>query len=201
MTDEAFGDGGFAADANEVSRILVFRGSDTLGWGWIESANGKRGMGSGHEDFSNEAMNVWLAELRERSYSPGKGTWSTAEIGVYSDKPGELEVFDEEHLQTMPGGGWFPGGEPADADSWAEHLLAFPRTVDHIPLWMWDIFRSEGVTPPIYNPEFKSVDWKNRRRPVTDHGTDFSVEPTVIDPALEPGVLSRIGKKLFGTRS
>ncbi|MFK0006969.1 hypothetical protein ACIQTZ_07945 [Paenarthrobacter sp. NPDC090520] len=57
------------------------------------------------------------------------------------------------------------------------------------------------MTPPIYNPEFKSVDWKNRRRPVTDRGTDFSVEPTVIDPALDPGVLSRIGKKLFGSRS
>ncbi len=61
------------------------------------------------------------------------------------------------------------------------------------PEWMRDIFRSEGVTPPIYNPEFESVDWENRRRPVTERGTDFTVEPTVIDPSLEPGVFAKIG--------
>ncbi|MFK0004265.1 hypothetical protein [Paenarthrobacter sp. NPDC090522] len=66
---------------------------------------------------------------------------------------------------------------------------------------MWTVFRAEGVTPPIYNPELKTVDYDNRRRPVTDRGTVFSVEPTVIDPSLESGVLSRIGKKLFRTRS
>jgi hypothetical protein len=97
----------------------------------------------------------------------------------------------------MSNGRWHPGGKPAGAHTWAQQLLRYPRTVENIPAWMWDIFRAEDVTPPIYNPEFKSVDWKNRRRPVTDRGTDFTVESTVIDPALEPAIFAKISKKLF----
>ncbi len=43
------------------------------------------------------------------------------------------------------------------------------------------------------------MEWKNRRRPVTERGTDLTVEPTIIDPSLEPGVFAKIAKKLFGT--
>ena len=157
-----------------------------------------RGMTTPEEEFSYEAYDLWLNECRIRSYVAGIGTWTTAEVHIFPDRHGTLEVFDEEHLRRMSDGSWHPGAEPADASTWAQQLIAFPRTVDNIPSWMWDIFRAEGVTPPIYNPEFKSVDWKNRRRPVTDRGTDFSVEPTIIDPSLEPGVFARIGKKLFG---
>jgi hypothetical protein len=70
--------------------------------------------------------------------------------------------------------------------------------LDNIPDWMLGIFRAEGVTPPVYNAELRCVDWNNKRRPVTDRGTDLSIEPTVIDQAQEPGVFAKIGKKLFG---
>ncbi|MFK0004267.1 hypothetical protein [Paenarthrobacter sp. NPDC090522] len=151
-------------------------------------------------EFTYGAYDEWLDEYRNAAYAPGLGTWTTAETRIFPHKPGILHVSDNEHLRRMSDGSWHPGAEPADASTWAQQLLAYPRTVDNIPPWMWDIFREEGVTPPIYNPEFKSVDWKNRRRPVTDRGTDFSVEPTIIDPSLEPGILSRIGKRLFGGR-
>ncbi|MGF4045180.1 hypothetical protein ACX800_12785 [Paenarthrobacter nitroguajacolicus] len=112
---------------------------------------------------------------------------------LYPDAPGRLEVFDEELLTK----GLFASSgsqrSPSDAATWKSELIAFPRTAENIPEWMRDIFRSEGVTPPIYNPEFESVDWENRRRPVTERGTDFTVEPTVIDPSLEPGVFAKIG--------
>ena len=117
---------------------------------------------------------------------------------IFPDRPGQLQLFDEERLERGRDGDWYPGEHPSDANVWAEELLHFPRTVYNIPAWMWDIFRAEGVTPPIYNPDFESVDWKNRRRPVTDRGTDFSIEPTVIDPSLEPGVFAKISRKLFG---
>ncbi len=198
MAVEAFGPAGFAKGDEEVFRRLVFRDPDTLGWGRIKSSTGTRPMGLDGNKFSREALELWLTELRIRSYSPGLGVWTTAEIHVFPNKPGNLEVFEEEHLQKMSNGRWYPGAAPAVAADWARQLLAFPRTVDTIPSWMWDIFRSDGVTPPIYNPEFASVDWNNRRRPVTERGTDFTVEPTVIDPSLEPGVFAKISKKLFG---
>lgn len=59
--------------------------------------------------------------------------------------------------------------------------------------------RGEGIPPPVYNPELKTVDWDNRRLPVTDSGTDFSAEPVVIDPLKEPGIFSKISQKLFGS--
>ncbi|MFE4197624.1 hypothetical protein ACFRJ9_17315 [Paenarthrobacter sp. NPDC056912] len=46
----------------------------------------------------------------------------------------------------------------------------------------------------------KTVDWDNKRLPVTDTGTDFSAEPVFIDPSKEPGVLAKIGRKLFGAK-
>jgi hypothetical protein len=44
----------------------------------------------------------------------------------------------------------------------------------------------------------KTVDWDNKRQPVSGAGTDFSVGPVIIDPTKEPGVISKISKKLFG---
>lgn len=46
------------------------------------------------------------------------------------------------------------------AASWSGQLLTFPITA-----WMWEIFRHEGVKPPVYNAEPRCVDWNNRRRP------------------------------------
>ncbi|MFJ4029452.1 hypothetical protein ACIPWF_19030 [Paenarthrobacter sp. NPDC089989] len=202
LGNEAFGPNGFATGMEEVVHILIHRGSNTLGYGHMIFGNKVIFTGRTDSDgFSDAALNVWLDECRIRAYSIGAGTWTTAEVHVYPDRPGILDLYDEERVERDAQGHWPPGGEPAGAQAWAQQLLAYPRTVDNIPSWMWDIFRAEGVTPPIYNPEFKSVDWKNRRRPVTDRGTDFSVEPTIIDPSLESGVLSRIGKKLFGSRS
>jgi hypothetical protein len=59
--------------------------------------------------------------------------------------------------------------------------------VDNIPHWMWAALRAEGMTAPVYNPDLKTVDWDNKRLPVSDAGTDFSVDPVIIDPTKEPG--------------
>ncbi|MFF2844217.1 hypothetical protein [Paenarthrobacter sp. NPDC057981] len=199
LASEAFGPEGFARGLDEVVHVLVHYGTRTFGYGHKISENKIIYKSQGFEDdFSTQNLDHWLDEYRNRSYVSGFGTWTTAEIHVFPNKAGRLDVFDEEHLERMSNGRWHPGGKPAGAATWAQQLLRYPRTADNIPSWMWDIFRAEDVTPPIYNPEFNSVDWKNRRRPVTDSGTDFTVEPTLIDPSLEPGVFAKIGKKLFG---
>jgi hypothetical protein len=38
-----------------------------------------------------------------------------------------------------------------------------------------------GVTPPVYNPDVKTVEWDNKRLPVGDAGADFSANPLIID--------------------
>ncbi|MFJ4027070.1 hypothetical protein ACIPWF_07720 [Paenarthrobacter sp. NPDC089989] len=199
LAAEAFGAAGFAKEMDEVVRVLVHYRTRTFAQGHmvVGGKNFYRHQ-SFDNDFSMEAFDYWLDDCRERAYVQGAGTWTTAEVHVFPNARGRLEVFDEEHLRRMSDGDWYPGGEPADAKQWAQQLLAYPRTVDNIPAWMWDIFRAEGVTPPVYNPRFNSVDWNNRRRPVTDRGTDFSVEPTIIDPSKEPGKFARFSKKLFG---
>lgn len=197
---EAFGPAGFAQGAKEVVQVLVHRVSSTLGHGYVRSSTDTSvsGLEDGEQGFSYEALIVWLDEHRSRAYEPGSGTWTTAEVHVYPERPGFVKLFDEELLRKGDDGRWHPGAEPADAALWARQLLAYPRTADHIPGWMWDIFRAEGVEPPLYNPEFSSVDWNNRRRPVAAWGTDTAARPAVIDPALEPGFFKGIGKRLFG---
>ncbi|MFI2563990.1 hypothetical protein [Paenarthrobacter sp. NPDC018779] len=196
---EAFREGGPGDKAQELVSTSVIQQSMSR-----RCEDVRRGSQWGFLDFSNrfstETIDDWLLEVRSRCYSPGVGTWVSYRVFLYPDAPGRLEVFDEEILTDglFAASGW---NDPSDADTLRSELLAFPRTVDNIPEWMWTVFRAEGVTPPIYNPELKTVDYDNKRRPVTDRGTDFSVEPTVIDPSLESGVLSRIGKKLFGSRS
>ena len=199
LSSEAFGPAGFALGMDEVVHVLVHYGTRTFGYGHKVSGNEIIYKGQSFEDdFSAQALDHWLDECRDRSYTRGVGSWTTAEIHVFPNKAGRLDVFDEEHLERMSNGRLHPGGRPAGAQTWAQQLLRYPRTVESIPAWMWDIFRAEDVTPPIYNPEFKSVDWKNRRRPVTERGTNLTVEPTVINPSLEPGVFANISKQLFG---
>jgi len=184
---------------DEIVQVLIHRRTSTFGYGHMVSGNHLLYTGRSDADrFSYAALNAWLDECRLLAYSPGEGTWTTAVVHVFPDRAGRLDFYDEELLERDAQGNWPPGGEPSGAQTWTQQLLAYPRTVDNIPAWMWDIFRAEDVTPPIYNPELQSVDWKNRRRPVTDRGTDFSVEPTIIDPSLEPGVFAKISKKLFG---
>ncbi|MFE4196442.1 hypothetical protein ACFRJ9_11300 [Paenarthrobacter sp. NPDC056912] len=198
LRDDAFGPSGFALGESELIDVLVHRTTSTF-WRGRMYREGQRVPRGRDFQFSDESLAEWLGECRARAYRRGLGTWTTAEVHVYDDRPGRLDLFDEERLERASDGEWFPGGKPSDATAWSQQLLAYPRTVDNIPAWMWDIFRAEGVTPPIYNPEFKSVDWNNRRRPVTDRGTDFTVEPTIIDPSKEPGFWTNISRKLFGS--
>jgi hypothetical protein len=199
LTAEAFGPTGFAQGMDEVVHLLIHRRSNTFGHGHMISGGKIIHKGrTDNEDFSYDALDLWLDECRSLAYRKGLGSWTTAEVHVFPHEPGRRDLYDEEHLEKDKYGNWPPGGHPASARTWAQQLLAFPRTVDNIPAWMWDIFRAEGVTPPIYNSEFNSVDWNNKRRPVTERGTDFTVEPSEIDSSLEPGVFAKIGKKLFG---
>lgn len=199
LSREAFGPAGFARGAEEVVQVLVHRGSSTLGHGYARTGGKLRDLVDGKEEFSYEALIVWLDEYRSRAYEPGIGTWTSAKVHVYPDRPGAVELFDEELLKKTDDGRWHPGAEPAGASIWARQLLAYPRTADCIPDWMWAIFTAEGVDPPLYNPQFGAVDWNNRRRPVARWGTDTGARPAVIDPALEPGFFQGLGRKLFRT--
>ena len=141
-------------------------------------------------------MAEWLKHIRRESYLPGAGTWTSCKVYLYPDSAGRLEVFDTEllrpaHETTIP-------DRPADAMTLSQDLKAFPRTLDNIPPWMWTVFRAEGVTPPVYNPQLQTVEWANKRLPVTETGTDFSAQPQIIDPSKEPGVFAKISRKLFG---
>lgn len=199
LSGEAFGPQGFAQGTDEVVHVLIHRRTSTFGYGHMVSGENLIYTGRSDADrFSHDGLNIWLDECRFLAYSPGIGTWTTAVVHVFPDRPGRLDLYDEEHLERDAQGNWPPGGQPAGAQTWAQQLLAFPRLLNNIPGWMLAILETEGVTPPVYNPEFGSVDWNNRRRPVTDRGTDFAAEPTVIDPSLEPGIFTKISKRLFG---
>jgi hypothetical protein len=198
LQKEAFSEGGpgYGAEAvvstSLIQQTISRRYEDVL-------RNGQWGYPDFDAEFSHDAMDSWLLEVRARSYIPGEGTWVTYRVHLYPEAAGRLEVFDEEILTR----GLFatPGEEdlPSDAETLKSELIAFPRTAENIPAWMWDRFRTAGLAPPVFNAELKTVDWDNRRRPVTERGTDFSGEPTIIDVSLEPGVFAKIGKRLFGT--
>lgn len=140
---------------------------------------------------------AWLGEFKRSAFRPGFGSWITVRVHVFPDAPGFVEVFDEE-IPASGGAGGVASRRVGTAGVLTSELLAFPRTVDHIPQWMWDVFRADGVSPPVYNADLKTVDWDNKRLPVSGTGTDFSVDPVVIDPTKEPGVFSKISKKIFG---
>lgn len=140
---------------------------------------------------------AWLKDLKANAFRPGAGSWITVQVHLFPVAPGFVELFDEEILASGGTGGMT---EPrGTVDVLTSELVAFPRTLDNIPPWMWDVFRAKGVSPPFYNPELKTVDWNNKRLRVTDSGTDFSADPVIIDPSKEPGVFSKIGAKLFGS--
>lgn len=199
LSAEAFGPTGFAKGMDEVVHVLVHRRTNTFGHGHMLSDGRIIHKGrTDSEDFSFGGLGLWLDKCRELAYRKGQGTWTTAEVHLVPDAPGRLDLFDEERVQRDVHGNWPSGGEPAGAATWAQQLLAYPRTADNIPDWMWGIFRSEEVTPPVYNLQLGCVEWNNRRRPVSDRGTDFSAEPTIIDSTQEPGTFGKIAKKLFG---
>ncbi|MFC8039233.1 hypothetical protein ACFUOZ_07750 [Paenarthrobacter sp. NPDC057355] len=194
---EAFSERGPGSGAEEVVSTSVVQQAMSRRYDDVKR-NGQWEQADISSDFSDEAMDRWLLELRERCYVIGEGTWMTCRVFLYPDQPGRLEVFDEELLTKGLHSTSGRLNAPSSAATLTSELLAFPRTAENIPSWIQDAFASEGVTPPLYNPEFNSVDWNNRRRPVTERGTDFTVEPTIIDPSLKPGVFAKIGKRLFG---
>lgn len=193
---EAFAEDGPGYGAEEVVSTSVTR----QGMGQRTEAvrrNGQWGFREFSRDFSHEAMDSWILEVRRHLYVVGEGAWVTYLVHLFPHAESRLEVFDEEIFPLGGNGKPDEGSYPATAAELRSELLAFPRTVDHVPGWMWERFRAAGVTPPVYNPELKTVDWDNRRLPVTDSGTDFSVDPVIIDPSKEPGFFSKIGAKLF----
>lgn len=139
----------------------------------------------------------WLGEFKRSAFRPGFGSWITVRVHVFPDTPGFVEVFDDE-ISASGGAGGVASRRVGTAGVLTSELLAFPRTADNIPQWMWDVFRSDGVSPPVYNADLNTMDWDNKRLPVSDTGTDFSVDPVIIDPTKEPGVFSKISKKIFG---
>lgn len=195
---ETFADGGLGFGADEViSTSVVQQGMARR----YENAlrNGTWGYREFAKNFSHELLDAWLLDVRKELYIAGRGTYKTYRVYLFPDAAGRLEVFDEEILTKGIFGNPEDGNDPANAAEVVSELKAFPRTVDNIPQWMWATLRGEGITPPVYNPELKTVDWDNRRLPVTDSGTDFSAEPVAIDPSKEPGFFSKISQKLFGS--
>ncbi|XAS68081.1 hypothetical protein V3C33_01740 [Micrococcaceae bacterium Sec5.7] len=198
LQQEVFAEGGLGYGADEVVSTSVARQGMAQRRVRI-LRDGAWGGRDFHLDFSHEAMDAWVLELRRHLYVVGAGTWVTYRFHVFPAADGRLEVFDEEIFPLDQNGKRVWNSSPAGAGDLHAELVAFPRTVDNIPAWMWEVFRAEGVMPPVYNPVLRTVDWKNRRLPVTEDGTDFSVDDMVIDPSKEPGFFSKIGRKLFGS--
>lgn len=145
-----------------------------------------------HVSFSDAALDGWAEELKKRFYVPGVGTWTNIEVHLHRNEEGRVEIFYDNdsvgNSESEPG---------LSLEECLLELAAFPRTADRIPAWMWKMFDEACVQPPVYNPELQCVEWKNRRRPVADRGTDLSVPSVVIDASLGQGVFAKIGKKLF----
>lgn len=193
LQNEAFAEYGPGYGAEEVVSTSVTRQAMSQRTEAVRR-NGQWGFREFLLDFSYEAMDSWLLEVRRHLYVVGEGAWVTYRVHLFPDADGRLEVFDEEIFPLDGNGKPDEGSYPATAADLRSELVAFPRTVDNIPDWMWERFRAEGVTPPVYNRELKTVDWDNRGRPVTDAGTDFSAEPMVIDPSQEPGFFRRLAR-------
>ncbi|MBT2584484.1 hypothetical protein [Arthrobacter sp. ISL-95] len=184
-------DSGILGEHQEVRIEVTIRGTSFYRYQTFPQPS--PGGPSVHIPFSENALDSWAEELKRRSYVPGVGTWMKVEIQLHKDAPGQVKFLDDN--VTSPAHQFEVGPKPKE---YIVELAAFPRTPDRIPPWMWAIFKEAELQPPIYNPEFKAVDWKNKRRPVSDLGTDLTAESVVIDTSLEPGVFAKIGRKLFG---
>ena len=186
----------FASDAvqghDEVAVMLSIRGS-TL-HRYQATPQPVPGGPSVHVPFSDAALDSWAEELKKRSYIPGAGTWTMIKVHLYRNREGRVEIFEDDdstaNIESEPG---------LSMEECLLELAAFPRTADRIPAWMWKMFNEADAQPPVYNPELQCVEWKNKRRPVTGRGTDLSAPATLIQASPEPGVFTKISKKLFGS--
>lgn len=195
LRKEAFVEGGPGFEAEEIISTSIIHQA----WSSRTEAvrrGGAWGFRKFGEDFPDDSMDRWLVDVRRESYVPGQGTWTSCKVYLFDSQDGRLEIFDEELPELDATGN--VESQPASAGTLFQDLKAFPRTSNNIPEWMWEVFKAEGVKPPIYNPDFKTVDWDNKRLPVSGAGTDFSVAPAIIDESKEPGFFSKISKKLFG---
>lgn len=195
LRTETFQTGGLGFGAEEVVSTSVLHKAWSRRFEDVKR-NATWGVRAFSVDFAHQSMDGWLDEVRIASYIPGVGTWTSCKVYLYPDADGRLEVFDGELLRpdseaTIP-------DRPADAMTLSLDLIAFPRTVDNIPDWMWTVFRAENVIPPFYNPEAKTVVWDNKRLPVGEHGTDLTLKPTIVDPSKEPGFWTNLSRKVLG---
>ncbi|MFE4197623.1 hypothetical protein ACFRJ9_17310 [Paenarthrobacter sp. NPDC056912] len=199
LKEHTFSEAGLGFGAQEVVSTSLMSQDTTRRY--VDVCRDGRWGGRGwHADFPSELLEYWLMEVRRQLYAPGLGAWKTFRVFLFPSDEGRLEAFDHEILTRGMFGDPKISNSPASGQSVKADLLAFPRTEDNLQEWMWNALRADALTPPVYNPQLKTVDWDNKRLPVNDHGTDFSVEPVVIDPSKEPGVLAKIGRKLFGAK-
>ena len=196
LQDRAFAEGGpgHGAEILVYSRIMYMSvesgTADTRTdgiWGFPDFAS----------DFSPDFLSQWLKEVRRLSYVPGRGTWISCRVYLYPDADGVLQVSDEEFIEPLHDMPTRRDEQFGRAGTLITDLRYFPRTVDNIPSWMWATFREAKVTPPVYDAGLRTVDWNNRRRPVTDTGTDWEAEPVIVDPSKEPPLGVRAWRK-FG---
>ena len=197
LQEHTFSKAGLGFGAQEViSTSLMFQ--DTSRRYVDVCRDGQWGGRDWQTDFPSELLDYWLMEVRRELYVPGAGTWKTFRVFLFPSDEGRVEAFDYEILTRGMFGDPKNSNSPASGQAVKTDLLTFPRTPDNIQEWMWTALRTDAQTPPVYNSQLNTVEWDNKRLPVTENGTDFSVEPEIIDPSKEPGVFAKIGKRLFG---
>ena len=162
------------------------------------TADSRTGGVWGFPDFAStpDLLGLWLKEVRRDSYVPGRGTWISCRVYLYPDADGVLQVSDDEFIEPLHDMPVRREEQFGLAGTLITDLRYFPRTVDNIPAWMWTAFRDAKVTPPYYDSDLSAVDWNNRRRPVTDTGTDFEAEPVIVDPSKEPSLGVRAWRRM-----
>ena len=196
----AFADGGpgHGAEVLVHSRIMympVEKGTADI------RTDGVWGFPPFESDLAPRFLSDWLKEVRKESYEPGRGTWISCRIYLYPDAEGILQVSDEEFIEPLVDMPWLREEQFGSAGTLVTELRYFPRTVDRIPAWMWATFRAAKVTPPVYDPTLLAVEWNNRRRPVTDAGTDFEADPYIVDPSKEPSLGVRLWRQITAAGS
>ena len=97
---------------DEVVEIVVSRPSSLYLRGHMVSGTTVVDRDRGAR-FTREALNRWLDECRIAAYVAGRGTWTTAEVHVFPNIPGRLDLYDEELLDRTPDGECYPGAKPS----------------------------------------------------------------------------------------